>query len=270
MTATSSSPPERTKFVDPPIVELVVSLFHLPILELKAQHIGLYWNRICKQFPICEQQAVVVNPADPNPFVETPGEVFPLPRFWFRSDEHPILIQLQRNAFMLNWRRTPSAADYPRYETVIRDFRRELETYTAFIKDEVGGKLDVVQKCELNYINIIPTNQFFPDATHVAAVLPSLSGLQSLDINDRRLAGINATITYRLAPTLSADMTIKLGRRSDTGDEVLVLELKAHGAPSDLSVQSARQWYEEAHDVTYKLFLDATAKELQEKIWKPR
>jgi uncharacterized protein (TIGR04255 family) len=270
MTVMPSPPPDRTKFVDPPIVELVVSLFHLPILELKAQHIGLYWDCIRDRFPICEQQLLVTSPSDLQPFIEAPGEILPLPRFWFRSDKHSTLIQIQRNAFMLNWRRTPGAGDYPHYESVVDDFWKELQRYASFIQDTVGGKLDVIHRCELNYINVIPTNQYFPDVTRVGAVLPSLSGLETLATGDRRLAGMNAAVTYRLGPNLLADMLLRLGRRADTGDDALVLELKAHGAPDDLSMQSAREWYDEAHDVTYKLFLDATAKELQEKIWKLR
>jgi uncharacterized protein (TIGR04255 family) len=270
MTATPSPLPDRTKFVDPPIVELVVSLFHLPITELKAQHIGLYWDQIRDRFPICEQQSPVVNPTDPQPFMEATGELFPLPRFWFRSDDHPTLIQIQRNAFMLNWRRTPGAHDYPHYESVVNDFWQQFQTYASFVKNAVGSEIEAVQRCELNYINIIPTNPFFPDIAHVAGALPSLSGLQTIATTDRQLMGMNSTISHRLAPHLAADLIIRLGRLSESGDQALVLELKAHGAPKNLAVESARQWYDEAHDVTYRLFLDVTAKELQEKIWKRR
>ena len=75
---------ERIKFKNPPINELVIALYHLPIMELKAQHIGLYWDRIRGRYPECaQQQLVLTNPSDPQPFLEAPGEVFPLPRFWF-------------------------------------------------------------------------------------------------------------------------------------------------------------------------------------------
>jgi uncharacterized protein (TIGR04255 family) len=271
MTDTPSQETGRRKFVNPPINELVVSMFHLPILELKAQHIGLYWSRIRDRYPLCEQQPFVMAP-NQNPFIEAPGEFLPLPRFWFFSNQHPTLIQIQRNAFMFNWRRVPNlpSGEYPHYEGVVQDFWRELQGYEEFIREEVGAKLDVVQRCELGYVNFIAPNEFFPDVTRAAAVLPSLSSLESLAANGRTLNGLNATITYVLTPNLAVDLTIRLGRRADTNEVALVLDIKAHGAPSDLSVQGAREWYESAHDATYKLFLDATAQELQEKIWKPR
>src|SRR5712691_10528991 len=82
---------KRIKFENPPINELVIALFHLPIVEMKAQHIGLYWNRIRDRYPLCEQQPIIVNPSDTQPFSEAPGEIFPLLRFWFYSDTHRCL-----------------------------------------------------------------------------------------------------------------------------------------------------------------------------------
>jgi uncharacterized protein (TIGR04255 family) len=268
----TDSPPlqsDRVKFIDPPVNELVVSLFHLPILELKAQHIGLYWSLINDRFPLCEQQPLVVT--EGQPFItETQGELFPLPRFWFSSDKHPTLIQLQRNAFMLNWRRTASDTEYPHYEVVIQDFWREFERYTSFINDTVKGRLDVVQRCELTYVNLIERNEFFSSLSDVEGILPSLSGIKGLATDARELSGFNASINHRVNPNLFVDLTIRLGRRVDTGGIVLGLELKAHGTPGDLSLAGARTWYDAAHDATYQLFVSATSPQVQQKLWRPR
>jgi uncharacterized protein (TIGR04255 family) len=156
---------ERIKFKNPPIVELVVSLFHLPLPELKAQHIGIYWDRARKKYPLCQQQNLVANPSERQPLqlqqplqlMRVPGEVFPLPRFWFYSDDHPTLVQVQRNAFFFNWRRLPSfpPSEYPHYEKVMEDFWRELEDYKVFIQEHIERKLDPIRRCELTYVNMI-------------------------------------------------------------------------------------------------------------------
>src|SRR6516164_7513121 len=106
--------------------------------------------------------------------MEVPGEVFPLPRFWFLSTIHPTLIQVQRNAFMINWRRAPNAPanEYPHYETVAKDFWKELEGYKTFVQDLVGGKLDPIQRCELTYVNVIAPNEVFVDQGQLMNVLP--------------------------------------------------------------------------------------------------
>ncbi len=263
---------ERIKFENPPITELVVSLFHLPIQELKAQQIGIYWDRVREKYPLCEQQPIVSPAPDPQLFVQVPGEIFPLPRFWFSSNDHPTLIQVQRNAFMLNWRRLPSSmpSEYPHYENVVAEFWKELTGYEKFLQDTVGRKLDPIQRCELTYVNLIPPNEVFANQGQLTNVLPPVASFYDIQTDERQFAGLNATANYRVNPNLVTDLSIRFGRRADTMELAVSLELKAHGVPSDLSLNGARDWYDTAHDATYKLFLDATAKQVQETIWKPR
>jgi uncharacterized protein (TIGR04255 family) len=263
----------RIKFANPPINELVISLYHIPVIELKAQHIGSYWDRIRARYPLCEQQQPVINlPEAAQAFVQAPGEVFPLPRFWFYNNTDPTLIQVQRNAFMLNWRRATASPDteYPHYEVVAKNFWEELENYRNFLQELIGGKLDPIQRCELTYINIITASEFFAAPAQLGNVFPALASLSELEADNRQLAGITATVTYRVNPTLLIDLAIRLGQRADTNELGVICELKAHGVPSDLSLDGARAWYDTAHDATYRLFLDATAKAVQETIWKPR
>ena len=265
----SGTADKRIKFKNPPINELVIALYHLPIMEMKAQHIGLYWNRIRDRYPLCEQQSpIIVGATDTHPFLEAPGEVFPLPRFWFSSDVHPTLIQIQRNAFIFNWRRQ-ATNEYPHYETVVTDFWRELEDYKTFVQ-ELGGSLDAIRRCELTYINIISPNEFFTAPAQLMNILPPIAGLSDIQADDRKLVGMTTTATYLVNPTLQIDLAIRLGRRTDDTKELIaILELKAHGVPSDLSLNETRSWYDSAHEATYKMFLDATAKQVQELIWKP-
>jgi uncharacterized protein (TIGR04255 family) len=177
-----------------------------------------------------------------------------------------MLFQVQRNAFIFNWRRG-GANQYPHYEAVVKNFWQEFEGYKAFVQE--WNNLDVIQRCELTYINVISPSEVLAGSTPLADVFPPVASLYDIQTNDRRLAGINAAVTYQVNPTLLIDLNIKLGRRLDTQELVAILELKAHGAPSALSLDGARSWYDVAHDATYKMFLDATSKKVQEEIWKP-
>jgi uncharacterized protein (TIGR04255 family) len=259
---------QRIKFENPPINELVIALYHLPIEEVKAQHIGLYWYRIRDRYPLCRQQPFIES-SDTQSLLEVRDEIFPLPRFWFFSDAHPTLIQIQRNAFIFNWRRL-MGYEYPHYETVVTDFWRELEIYKTFVQEVGGSGLDVIRRCELTYINIITPNEFFTNPAQLSNVIPPIGGFSDLQTDDRQFVGMNATATYETDPTLRIDCTIQLGRqRNDPQELVSILELKAHGVPSDLSLEGTRSWYNTAHDATYTMFLDITAKQVQERIWKP-
>jgi uncharacterized protein (TIGR04255 family) len=268
MAQASVSPTTRIKFENPPINELVIALYHLPIVELKAQHIGIYWSHIRHRFEFCEQQFPIVSvPEVPE---TVPNEVFPLPRFWFFSPHHSLLIQVQRNAFMFNWRRTANA-EYPHYETVAAEFWNALGLYKSFLQETLGAKLDVIQRCELTYVNLIEANEAFTNVAELPNVLPLAASLgAAASSQDRKLGALNATITYRVNPALLLDLIVRSGTRAENKEAVAVLELKAYGAPADLSLDSARAWYDAAHDATYSLFLDATGKDTQETIWKPR
>jgi uncharacterized protein (TIGR04255 family) len=130
----------------------------------------------------------------------------------------------------------------------------------------VGGKLDPIQRCELTYINLIMPNELFSSAAEFVRVLPPIESLYNLQADDRRVEGVIGTVNFRVNPTLAIDLGFRLGRRADTMEVAVGLELKAHGVPSDLSLEGARAWFDMAHDAIYKLFLDATGKEMQERI----
>jgi uncharacterized protein (TIGR04255 family) len=202
-------------------------------------------------------------------FQQMPGEVYPLPRFWFSSKVHSTLIQLQRNGFLLNWRRG-AEGDYPHYENVEENFWREFLGYKNFVEETLGGKLDVVSRCELTYVNFIGTSEFFSCPADINKVLPPIASLYDVQDDTRRLVGLNTSTTYRLTDNLSIESSVKLGRRTDTNENVALLELKAHGAPGDLSIDGARAWYKAAHNATYRFFLDFTDKRVQKELWKPR
>ena len=260
----------RVKFKHPPINELVIGIYYVPVIELKAQHIGIYWDSIRQRYPNCEQQPPIVIQVEGQPSAlipDVPGEIFPLPRFWFSSNAHSTLIQIQRNAFWLNWRRGPND-DYPHYEPVEKDFWREFDAYKDFIHG-IGGTLDVVQRCELSYINLISPNAFFSNPAELGRVLPPIAGLCDVQNEERRLVGLNATATYQLNDNLLVESAARLGRRLDTRELVAVLELKAQGAPKDLSLEGAHAWFKAAHDAVYTLFLSLTDKEVQNQVWEP-
>jgi uncharacterized protein (TIGR04255 family) len=254
----------RAKFKSPPINELVIALYHLPIVEMKAQHIGLYWDKIRARYPNCDQQPPIS--LTPN-FPEVPGEIFPLPRFWFHSGPASTLIQVQRDAFMFNWRKGSENA-YPHYEAVRKQFCKELDTYQSFLQATFNQKIDVVNRCELTYINIITQNEVWRTPSDIGKLFPTLATLVALPGTSRPLAGINSSFTYRFGDNLLVDSAVKLGKRIDTSEDVAVLEIKASGAPEGLSINSIHACLDAAHDATHEMFLNFTAKNVQKTIWK--
>jgi uncharacterized protein (TIGR04255 family) len=256
---------KRTKFENPPINELVIAIYFEPIIGLKAQHIGKYWDTICNRYPNCEQQAPLSFMGFPS---EAPGEIFPLPRFWFHSGQGTPLVQVQRDAFIFNWR-TDGKDKYPHYENVKKKFVVELTNYIEFVRNVIGYELKGVLRYELTYINVISENELWSGVSDVGKLFPPLSSLSSFHEESRKLVGLNCTSTYVLAENLFADSAVRFGKRIDTQQSAAILELKAYGAQG-LSVEAALAWYDDAHDATYKMFLDFTDQTMQRTIWKPK
>lgn len=260
-----TQPTSRIKFENPPINELIIAIYFAPILELKAQHIGKYWDTICKRYPTCEQQAPI---SFMGIITDAPGDIFPLPRFWFHSGQGTPLVQVQRDAFMFNWR-ADGNNKYPHYEQVKNTFVEELKNFISFLKTTISYDIKFATRYELTYINLVYENELWTGVADVGKLFPPLSSLGSFDAKSRKLVGLNCTSTYVLRENLSADSTVRFGKRVDTQQTAAILELKAHGS-QELSVDDVLAWYDQAHDATYEMFLDFTDQTMQRTIWKPK
>ena len=77
----------RITFQSPPINELVIGIRFPPVLELKAQHIGIYWQSIRDRFPECVQQPPHIVVAEGSPDWDSPkrhrARFFPYRAFGF-------------------------------------------------------------------------------------------------------------------------------------------------------------------------------------------
>jgi len=64
------------------------------------------------------------------------------------------LIQLQNNRFFYNWRKMHADEPYPRYGSVVKKFKANLELFQRFLEEEKLGPFSPTE-CELTYINHI-------------------------------------------------------------------------------------------------------------------
>lgn len=233
-------------------------------MELKAQHIGLYWSQVYDRYPKCEQQVAIAGIA------EALDEIFPLPRFWFSKDGEPTLLQCQRDAFLFNWRRQRPSDEYPHYDAVKKCFFEELDSYQAFLAARVGRQIDVVRNCELTYVNIIHRNDFWSTHSQIGEVLPALDRIASVQDEEWLFTGTHVVLQYRAAENIAVNADIKTAKLKSGEALVFLLELKARGAPPRLSIHETQGWYEGAHDAIQNLFLRLTRQELQKLVWQPK
>ena len=151
-------------FKSPPINEVVIATYFKPAVELRSEHIGLFWAQIKSEFPLVRQQPPV------GTEIPMGGDVFPMPRYWFTADDGISLIQIQKNAFMFNWRRRED--EYPRYHKIKPCFDKYYSLFSEFISAEVPSSEQAIDMCELTYVNAIPKCDFWSGPQDTSKVFP--------------------------------------------------------------------------------------------------
>src|SRR5581483_2193773 len=175
----------RTKYSHPPINELVLGVyFNPPLINLRSEHVGLFWRTVRDEFPKLQQQSPIG-----DLFIGAPNEHAPMPRYWLVAADDAHLLQIQRNAFLVNWRKR-NDSDYPHFETVKKVFDQQYENLVAFLKAEADTGEVTIDVCELTYINLIEAGEYWKEVGGVSAVVPSFRPLEP-KLTEAKLRDVN-------------------------------------------------------------------------------
>lgn len=255
----------KVRFHNPPINELVIATyFNPPLFTLRSEHIGLFWSRIRNEFPVVEQQAPV---GGAETFERISGEFFPMPRFWFVAEDNVNLIQLQKNAFMLNWRRRD--AQYPHFaENLKPAFDKYFRVFEDFAREDAGAQDIKIDLCELTYINTIEACEYWQGPQDTAKVIPSFV-MPEMGVESSAAPAFNCTYVYVPSKDLQLRVSIRNAEvTAKPGTPVLVLEIKANGRLGQVGKSTVDEWFERAHDAIIASFVGMTSEDIQHKYWK--
>ena len=255
-------------FKNPPINEVVVSTYFSPQLsDFRSEHVGLFWEKIRAEFPVARQQpptaSLVAAGLDVND-----DELFPMPRYWFIADDEISLIQIQKNAFMYNWRRRDDA--YPRFQREIKPtFDKYYGLFSKFLRTEIQMEEPAIDLCELTYVNAVERCKFWDGPKDTQNVIPSFSVLTpSVDV--ARSPGFDCNYTYRIEDDLQLSIGIRSGVMAQQADApVLIFEIRASARLGQVPKSEADEWFERAHDSILKCFVEITDQDIQERYWEP-
>jgi uncharacterized protein (TIGR04255 family) len=162
----TARPLDLPDFSDPPVAETVLSVHFDRLSALQTAHFGQYWGEVQDRFPVTEEHGelpsfVELSPEQPQPSVGIQFQALeapPTPRFWFTDQRGTELIQVQKDRFIKNWRRTGDGDLYPRYERVRSGFDEDFSDFAQFVSRNKLGTIRVKQ-CEVTYINHIVAGQ---------------------------------------------------------------------------------------------------------------
>jgi uncharacterized protein (TIGR04255 family) len=254
--------PNLPTYGEPPVVEVVSGVMFDPIPGFKVPLIGKFWSSALPDFPKVEEQpplAPTIEILGRGPGLMFVSDAMPaMPRTWFVNGQGDQIVQLQRDRFLCNWRKTSPSHAYPRYGQVIDFFEKKLSAFQDFIDQECGVAL-VPRQYELTYVNHLergPDGVFSLGA--LGRLLPDLSWR---NLEDRWLPtpeDIGATLAFPL-PQNAGRLRVRIqsGMHVPANNPVLALEITARGYLEDRP-----KWFNLAHIWIVKAFEDLTSQEM--------
>ncbi len=248
-------------FKNPPLNEVVIATyFSSPLSGLRTEHIGLFWAQIKNEFPSALQR-----PPVPLEELTAGSEVFPTPRYWFVSADDASLLQVQKSAFMFNWRRRDDA--YPRFRTIKPQFDNYYNLFVNFARADLQSAEPTIDLCELTYINAIRGCEFWNAPSDTPNIIPSFS-LIVPGIAECVSSGFSCSFSFETA----TDVQLNVGVRSGMTVEepigpILLFEIKATAKFGTATKATADSWFVRAHAAIMDCFLNMTDPTIQDKHW---
>ena len=183
-----------------------------------------------------------------------------LPLLWYELPDNPFLLQVQKDAFFVNWRRQSGTFIYPHFHTreggaqgVWDRFVSEWEAFRTFCEKQAIGAPEVLG-CHLAYINHMVHGETWDVPTDLAQWFRLLAGVKGAN----PVAALNMTIIYQ-APKLPLRINVRPAIRISDKKKLFVIDFII---TAKLSAESDLQaWFNEAHQVIRDEFLAQTTQE---------
>lgn len=247
----------------PPVTEVAIDLQFLPIRGLTTAHLGLFWSRLRDEFPL----ALDKPPLEPD-IERLPGrrpssrialqisQLPPMRRLWLLQSDETVLIQVQQDRFIRNWRRLEVSQSYPRYSTLRRSFQNDFERFLEFLSEE-GLPGPKITQCGVSYINLFPAGRGWEHHGEPHRLLTLFRDPQELSEAPGDFETMTSTLTFLLpgpdaAPAGRLYAVLTPVQRQ--GSDHYQLELSAKGRPESEDLEAALSFLDRGHLAIQRAF----------------
>lgn len=258
------------QFEHSPISAVRIGLhFNPPLLELRNEHVGMFWNRIRDRFPVARQKPPL---GDSEGIDRLEGELFPTPRYWFVAENEEIdHIELQRDKFALSWKRRDkkNPKDPGFSDLLMPAFRNNFSVFEEFVRNDVCAQDLSIGWCELSYKCVIKPCEYWRGSRDTEKVLPAMRLPESGRQGDA-VEFSSCNYIYSRVDNMQLRVTIRHYETNDEPEETaLVLDVAARTAEEgQIGESEIHAWCELANDAILTCICSVTSKEIQRDYWK--
>jgi uncharacterized protein (TIGR04255 family) len=233
----------------------------------------MLWEIFKSDFPSFQETAPSPTHIESTPSAISPTAVSteilsmpPLRRIWFMNDDSGLLIQIQEDKFVLNWRRSKDSQIYPSYVVVIAEFKKRFQMFLEFVSSQGLGDIELKQY-ELAYVNHIDQKTGLGSVKDTQILVDHIHA----DSASRFLPApdiFSWSSGYRLPDGLGRLYIMSQSAiRSSDGERIVRIDLVARGTPKEHNDRERGRWFDLAHEWITRGFADATSQDLQQKVW---
>jgi uncharacterized protein (TIGR04255 family) len=227
-------------------------------------HFGLFYAEVSKRYPQTQRRP----PIHPSVF----GQGIPvvpqielvtepdLPLLWYESEDSPFLLQVQRDAFLVNWRRQSGRFRYPHFRTrqggpqgVWDCFVFEWQEFCRFCERYKIGTPEVLA-CHLACIDHMVQGETWNDPIDLSRWFRFLAGLKDFEST----SFFTMAVMYQVQ-SLPIHINIHHAVRKSDQKKIFIINSIITGKLSPESTLEA--WFDKAHELIVQQFVAQTTEE---------
>lgn len=268
------SRPPTPSFKRPPVTEVALGVQFKEPLPLRAVDYGPLWDLFRERYPEYEEQPPLARVLEtfgdeprPDPQALMNAAAFPQApvRLWFVNTATGGLIQIQRDRFVFNWRKSDSDSEYPRFSWVKTQFQEEYGRFLQFL-DGIGIQ-SAADICEVTYVNHIVDGEGWRSSDDPGALVPALQ-LPELSVKDSAVEDADLRIRFKMA-----GIDGQFGRlhfrvhpaiRTSDDAKLLVVNFIARRRSASSELADVLEALHDGHDWIVLTFKDITSADMHE------
>jgi uncharacterized protein (TIGR04255 family) len=251
-------PTDLPEYKSPPLDEVAVGVQYAQAPRYASTDAGSVWELFKADYPNVQEQPPLEPSFETFGGANTPSFKLQLSnapkrgRLWFVSDEQDHLIQFQDNRFLLNWRKRPTAQEYPRFEKISQAFEQNLDKLSDYFTEQHNHQL-AINQAEITYINNIPIQNYSETSNWLAFLGFNNIDLENINVNFSEVITDDDDRPFaRMIYTLQSVVSM------DGKNKAILFSLAFRGTPRGSNISDAIEFIKEGRKMIVTRFTELT------------